>query len=338
MNDIEKTEEIKGKSKIESIPLDLISMSDTLPPDIEYVFPALPVGTVGIISAGGGVGKSFWMNQAVLQVAVGGSCDFGLGGAAKVKGGAGAVIYFNLEDPVEIIHQRFFNIANSYRKNIREKGIQNVDGEKIHKEWDFDEEWVNDALSGVTFHALHGKQATFLNDKGEQTVDGDWVIEECKKVRGVKLIVFDTLRRCHSGNENDTGVMSQVLKWFEFIASITGAAVILIHHENKLGLNDSDAGISAIRGASSIGDNARWAARMRRMGKEEAEERGIDTETNKYKKYINMGLPKINYGDDAEDAWLLKDENGVMFKTELPPIINKKEGNKIKYDRNNGRL
>lgn len=157
-------------------------------------------------------------------------------------------------------------------------------------------------------------------------------------MRGVKLIVFDTLRRCHSGNENDTGVMSQVLKWFEFIASITGAAVILIHHENKLGLNDSDAGISAIRGASSIGDNARWAARMRRMGKEEAEERGIDTETNKYKKYINMGLPKINYGDDAEDAWLLKDENGVMFKTELPPIINKKEGNKIKYDRNNGRL
>lgn len=100
MNDIEKTEEIKGKSKIESIPLDLISMSDTLPPDIEYVFPALPVGTVGIISAGGGVGKSFWMNQAVLQVAVGGSCDFGLVGQLRLRGGL--VLLFILISKIQL--------------------------------------------------------------------------------------------------------------------------------------------------------------------------------------------------------------------------------------------
>lgn len=50
---------------------------------------------------------------------------------------------------------------------------------------------------------------------------------------GVKLIVFDSLRRFHSGNENSSEEMQRVLDSFGKLSSMADTAVVLIHHLSK---------------------------------------------------------------------------------------------------------
>lgn len=296
---------------------DLLSMSENEPGKIDYVLPALPVGSVGLLAGAGGVGKTFWVTQAVMQVAVGGSCDFGLGGPAKVKSG-GQVLYFNLEDPESILHQRIRSISLKYKKNIKENGVINTDGEReFNASYKYDESWVNDALENIEYYALSGKNISILDKNGDLNEYTDTFISIAKSVKHVRLIVFDTLRRCHDSEENGNGSMAKVLRFFEWLASETGAAVLIVHHENKHGQNDPDAGASAIRGASAIVDNCRWVARMRHMSKNEAEEMNISYDDGESKKYVNIGLPKINYAEGVPDAWLKREGEGVLFETKL---------------------
>lgn len=50
---------------------------------------------------------------------------------------------------------------------------------------------------------------------------------------GIKLVVFDSLRRFHLGNENSSEEMQKVLDAFGKLSSLANCAVVLIHHLSK---------------------------------------------------------------------------------------------------------
>ncbi len=252
---------------------------------VDFVLPGLPIGEVGLLASSGGTGKSFFALQAIFQVTTGHCIDFNLG--ARVDHSPVArVMYVSLEDKQPMLVRRL--------KTIKSHWINNED---ISESIDFIAEFIS-------IFALAGLGKTLINEKGNQTKVFDSIIKKAKSLKGLRLIVIDTLRRAHDCDENSNGAMSNVLRKFEWMAEQTGAAVLLLHHENKSGAGDSGAGASAIRGASSIVDNARYAMRLQTMTAAEAEKRDITDVERKH--WVYASLEKSNYSAPISGAWLMR--------------------------------
>jgi hypothetical protein len=95
-------------------------------------------------------------------------------------------------------------------------------------------------------------------------------IVEIIKENGIKFVVFDSLRRFHSANENSSNEMQAVLDSFAMIGVMGECSVLLIHHLSKGGKDNADKSIfERMRGSSDF-----WAWRdciIGVEGKEDAE-------------------------------------------------------------------
>lgn len=73
--------------------------------------------------------------------------------------------------------------------------------------------------------------------------------------RGIKFVVFDSLRQLHSVDENSSDKMKPVLASFSRLSLETGCSVLLIHHlrkDNGLGKTDKRSIFERVRGTSAI--------------------------------------------------------------------------------------
>lgn len=269
----------------------------------DYVLPSFPVGKVGILASPGGTGKSYYGLQAAFQVAAGRHCDFGLGGNGGRESDLHKVLYVSLEDEAEDIERRLGHIGAHWSKDPERKL------------------WLHDIADAGFVQAivLAGTGSTLVDTGGTKTRHFEEIFDLATKTKGLRLIIVDTLRRAHRCNENDNGDMSIVLSHFEQLAKVSGASVLLLHHENKSGASDDDEkmGQSAIRGASSIIDNARWAMRLKVMSKKEADGWGINFDDRRF--WVKAMLEKSNYGPPQSDVWLHRGDGGVLVaKSPIP--------------------
>ena len=264
------------------------------------MLPSLPRGRLGILSGAGGAGKSWWALEAIFQVAAGRFCDFSLGGGTA-QGMCGPVLYLSLEDEQDIIHERLY---------------------ALHELWRHDEErsaWLDDLADLVHIYPVAGRGIVLLDEDANQTAAwGDLRRLVLERGDGLRLVVVDTLRRAHDGDENSNGVMSKVLRHFEALARESGAAILILHHENKAALGDKDAGTAALRGASALVDNARWVARLQTMTAAEADARGVSGEDRRW--WVRIGHEKTNYGPPRPATWLRRRESGVLIAADEPPL------------------
>jgi hypothetical protein len=75
------------------------------------------------------------------------------------------------------------------------------------------------------------------------------LLKDCEE-HDIKLVIFDSLTRVHSKDENSAGEMAQVFKHLRTLTN-KGIAVIVIHHNRKPGIRRGSAG-SEMRGSSDI--------------------------------------------------------------------------------------
>lgn len=83
------------------------------------------------------------------------------------------------------------------------------------------------------------------------------------KLRGIKLVVFDSLRRFHGVDENSSEKMQPILDSFARINIETSASVVLIHHLSKQQDKSSKNVFERLRGTSDL-----WAWRDCILGME----------------------------------------------------------------------
>lgn len=83
----------------------------------------------------------------------------------------------------------------------------------------------------------------------------------------IKLVVFDSLRRFHSQNENSSSEMQLVLDSFGRLNAMTGASIVLIHHLSKSNDLSHKPLFERLRGSSDL-----WAWRDCILGVEGEEE------------------------------------------------------------------
>lgn len=76
------------------------------------------------------------------------------------------------------------------------------------------------------------------------------ILETCHE-NGIKLVMFDSLIRFHSADENASSQMSQVLDCFKKLADKGISCLVLHHNKKKTKLDDSSGG-DLMRGSSDI--------------------------------------------------------------------------------------
>jgi hypothetical protein len=268
--------------------VDLAAAFSGPPPELDWVWPGFLVGTVGVLVAAGGTGKSYWALQAAMAVADGGR-DSDLLGLAPSH--AGRVIYLTAEDPEPVLIGRIQALAQFLPAQARDAIAEHL-----------------------VLMPLAGSRLDVMADKGRLAA----------LCAGARLVILDTISRFHILAENDNGDMARLVAELEHLATATGAAMLYLYHVDKYssrnGMADQQ---QAARGASALVDNARWGSYLCRMSPAESARladagRPIGSERRGY--YLRFGVNKQNYGILPLERWYERREGGVLRLVELAPI------------------
>lgn len=157
---------------------------------------------------------------------------------------------------------------------------------------------IGDRIRLSSFRDTKLKLAT--PEKGQVKIDRARVEEIAKDARdvGIDVIVFDTLKKTHSLNENSNPEMDTLFDEFIYIAEYGQCAVEIVHHMGKSG--DRNIDMNSLRGASSILGSVRAGRFLCRMTANEGEKAGVDN----HKAYFSVECGKSNKSaDNANKQW-----------------------------------
>ena len=248
------------------------------PPLLDFVLPGLVAGTVGTLFSPGATGKSFLLIEACagLACAVAGGDVLGLADGLPKK----RALYVALEDPAQVLAQRLHALGQHLRPAARD-----ALAEALHVE----------CLVGEQFDVMSAAGV----DRLLQLADGS------------RLVVLDTIRRCHRLDENSAGDMAALLAQLEHVAARTGAAIVFAQHVAKAAQREGQGDQQhAARGSSVLTDNARWGAALVRMTHAEAEKTGIAEKDRPL--FVRFSVPKNNFSEPLPDRWFKRCAGGVL--------------------------
>ncbi len=252
---------------------DIFELSE-IPSD--FVLPGFVAGTVGALIAPGSTGKSM-LAMELAAVAAGAS----ILGEAWTPLKTGEVLILAVEDPKNELHNRWISLGKSLTKEEKE------------------------ANRRVQVVPMFGKSADIM--------DPAFFGALVRRCNGKRLLILDTFRRVHSLNENDSGDMAKVIGKFEEFALLTGCAVLFLHHTSKnASMNGQGGEQQASRGSSVLVDNIRFQMFMVDMNAEAVKAEHLDVEPEDFKRYVKLGVSKVNYGPKIGEVWLARCEGGIL--------------------------
>lgn len=281
--------------------VDLRKMVETAPPKFDMVLPGLRRGISGILASPGGVGKSFLLLQSAVQIASG--VDF-----MGFHTTPGRVVYVSIEDDEESLHARVYAIAKQF---LSEK----ADLERLYK--------------NLTLHCPQPGEIDLLTRP-------DWLDSACY---GSRLVIIDTMRLSHSGDEVDAVQMTKLVAGLILHSRRHKSSTLLAAHSTKASALNGQAELAqSLRGSSVLTDNMRFQAFMVAMSEEEGakwRESG-KLVADQYEKYVKFGVSKTNYGPKGKPRWFERGEHGVLLpvpleSTATPAGKKPKKGNEHAY-------
>ena len=274
--------------------------------NLDFILPGFPIGTVGSLVAAGGSGKSIFALQQGLSIALG-----------RDDLTRGQVLYLPAEDPMTEVGKRLQAIARMWK----------LTPEQI-------------ATADANFHVLSmlGMQPDLLQVEDDQYILSELVKGVAgalspKSQDGLRLIIFDTLRRFNFADENDGGQMAKVLGIMEMICVHLSCSCMFLHHTSKAAaLGGQTDAQQASRGSSVLVDNIRFQQYLSPMSKEEADKMAtaaapsilIGEDNRKF--FVRWGISKQNYGAPVPDVWYQRLDGGILMPVELVTQEKRKKG------------
>jgi RecA-family ATPase len=283
---------------LDELRLDIRLTLTTPPPTLDHVLPGLLAGSVGVVAAPGGTGKSMLLTQIALAIAAGQPV---LGGAMTSCPAStpAKVVTFLAEETRPVMHHRLHGAAQQLFA-----GLQTNDRESRLAV-------VNRLTDNLFMYPLGGEGRLLCI--GADAIDGAGYKQMLDQCRDARLIIADPLRRFHDGDENDSGHMTAVVDAFQRIAKKTGAAVLLAHHTNRSStLSGTGDQATASRGSSALTDGVRWQANLSGLSESFAEKLGIAQDERRY--FVRFDFSKSNYMEALEPVVLRKvRETGALM-------------------------
>lgn len=164
----------------------------TPPPPPDFVLPGLRLGSVGMLSGPGGIGKS----MLALQIAIDVSCGSNLAGLSV--GSQGRVLLLNAEDPRDEISRRMWSAGQRLSDDERSLSDQNLNIISLC-------ESDVDLMSAAWQHLIQSKAL------------------------GMRLVIVDTLRALHKLNERTPEEMLSVMEYFRALCDRCKTSVLILH-------------------------------------------------------------------------------------------------------------
>lgn len=126
----------------------------------------------------------------------------------------------------------------------RAQSVLFIQEEGTHQRWAHRLMAVSDGNPNALIHYAHRTGVSLMNEASVS-----WLIEQAHAV-GARMIVLDPLQRITPGvNENDASEVGPAWDAIHKIASVTGAAVIVLHHARK---GSAEPSMDSIRGSSRV--------------------------------------------------------------------------------------
>lgn len=182
----------------------------------------------------------------------------------------GRAVYLSLEDNIDMLKHRLHSLYNSSSEEEKEL-IANPERFLVSP----------------------------LEDRIVKIEDDEWFSNIKNIAMNSRIIFIDTLRKFHRSNENDSGEMSFIIDRLSHIATITGCAIVFVHHTSKSGLGGSQ---QASRGSSVLVDNIRFQAYLEPMSETEAKTFAVKDAGD----YFKAGVSKVNAGRKPTTKWFKK--------------------------------
>jgi hypothetical protein len=213
------------------------------PPQMEWLIDGiLPRRVPGLISAIGGLGKSFILLDLAMKVAGGDQGmhqEIALGGHVTHNG---KVVFFGAEDSANSMHRRIASIGGT---NLRDRAADN--------------------LFVVPMPDAGGPTPLIVNAMGQYGVTPAY--EEIRKqlleLGDIALIIIDPLQAFAAADINTDPAAGQY--WWSLMSHLcveTNANILIAHHMRKDGafnITKATQAREAIRGTTALVDGARWA-------------------------------------------------------------------------------
>jgi RecA-family ATPase len=214
--------------------------------EVDYVWDGFELGTVGCLFSQSGVGKTQFILEASFAIATAGiskSTDLLKINSCK----RGKVFYFNNEDSSTNLGNRYVRI----NQEIKDRLYKNFNKEVI----DEYKESIDNNLE--IFSVL--ERTDLLQ---EQNINS--FIKTFNLYQNVRLIIFDTVNKFHSGDENSSSDMTRLMNNIGVISRNTGASVMILHHITKESIKNNYADKQhASRGSTVLVDNSRYCASLK---------------------------------------------------------------------------
>lgn len=265
--------------------MDIAGLMKAGRPNLDFIFSGFLRGTVGILAATSGTGKSFWVLGLSIALCCRSLNKLGISYKSELE-----VVYFSLEEPAVVVWDRIYSM------------LENATQEEI--------DIVSSRLKIVSFY---GKGFDIEQYK-------EAISEYLAENLNVAFVVVDTFSRSHSKKENDTDEMATLLKEaFEALAFKSNIGVLILHHLSKAGTQSGDKSISAMRGSTVLSSNTRWKANMTLMSEAEAAtftdpdfpSATIASSPGLHKKFV-MFSEDCSYSASPPAVWLKRTSNGVL--------------------------
>lgn len=255
----------------------------------EKAIGVLPRGKVGMLAAGGGVGKTMALCQLAIAVATGtrwlastGARPGELGAGFITPKDGGRVLLALGEEDAEEVQRRMFNAG------------KNLSGEQQRK-----------ALERIVVMPLAGVAVGLIEETGHAPLLEELRARLNAENEGWALLVLDPLSRFAGlDTEKDNAAATRFVQAVETLVTVSGSpTVLLAHHTNKTARNKSstarDTENSGARGASGLTDAVRWVADLDADGKGHAW----------------LEVKKTNYSAPMDAVLLVRDgENGGALR------------------------
>lgn len=249
------------------------------PKPLEFIFKfndqgLIPRGVIGVLTATGGTGKTFFL----LSLATAGAAGSNFG-PIRAPTPLNTLVIVG-EDTQDELDRRLWDIGKGQFP------------EKLHAA------------------SVYGELGPLMRLDGSVPVLADtyyWLEETIKGHPGLDLLIIDPKSRFYGLDENNSEHATQWIQALEGLAKRHGLTILFSHHTSK----DSAGKISQnmSRGSSAIVDGCRWQGGLVRMDDDMAAKFGIE----RARDYVLFDAPKSNYAADLPGVICFhRGEGGVL--------------------------
>ena len=266
------------------------------PPEVDFCLANFVAGSVGIVAAQAGIGKTSLLLQIAAAVAAGIPVAGDLLPPPKTTG---RVIFLATEDPPAVLQRR----AHFLVRSLEAQGYGNDIADRLEE--------------SLLFHSVRSKLPNLLSkgNIGESGLDRLSML-----ARDSRLLILDPIRRFHLCDEQDFAQMSMLFGLLTDIAVQSGCSILFSHHvPQPLTVDDQDEPVGAL-GASAFINATRWVLNLTDMSRQEATRNEIPPEARR--DFVRASFTKSNYGPPLPARWLKRSSHFEgIFETWNPDAV-----------------